>query len=75
MDKHIQLSGKTSKEHFAWAFCSGFRLLYAGIASIVHAFIPSFFPFVSEKIVIELAESAIKFREKRNENQSKYNSP
>ena len=40
--------------HFIWAVLAGFRLLYAGIASIVHGFVPAFFPGAAAKTVIDL---------------------
>jgi hypothetical protein len=41
-----------------FAFKAGFLLIYAGIASIIHALIPSLFPFVSQKIVQRLVKES-----------------
>lgn len=57
-DKHLREANKTYGEHFAFAFKAGFILLWAGATSIVHAFIPSLFPFTSRNIVARLAEEA-----------------
>ena len=54
LKKHLSESGKTYWEHFSFAFLAGWLLIYAGITSIVHALVPSFFPFTSLKIVKEL---------------------
>ena len=52
--KHLTEAGKSYSEHFKFAFFAGFILIYAGITSIIHAIIPSFFPFTSQKIVKNL---------------------
>jgi len=56
--KHLEESGKSYGEHFTFAMRAGFLLLWAGVASIVHAIIPGLFPFVSQRIVIRLAEAS-----------------
>jgi hypothetical protein len=55
---HLKESGKSYGEHFMFAMRAGFLLLWAGVASIVHAFIPGLFPFVSQRIVMRLAEAS-----------------
>lgn len=55
-EKHLREANKTDGEQFAFAFKAGFILLWAGATSIVHAFIPSLFPFIRKKIVARLAE-------------------
>jgi hypothetical protein len=53
-DKHLKEANKSYAKHFSFAFKAGFLLIYAGVTSIIHAFIPSMFPFVSQKIVHKL---------------------
>ena len=56
--KHLDVSRKSYREHFSFAFIAGWLLIYAGITSIIHAFIPSLFPFTSLKIVKKLVEKS-----------------
>jgi hypothetical protein len=56
--KHLAESNKTYIEHFKFAFYAGLMLLWAGVTSIIHAFIPSLFPFVSRKIIVDLLEQS-----------------
>ncbi|MDC6486967.1 MAG: DUF6356 family protein [Methylophilaceae bacterium] len=60
--KHLTEANKTYWNHFIFAFKAGFLLLYAGITSIIHAFIPSLFPFVSQKIVQKLTADSQQHR-------------
>jgi hypothetical protein len=57
--KHLNEAGKNYIEHFKFAFMAGFILMYAGITSIIHALIPSLFPFTSQKIVKKLLEQSM----------------
>ena len=52
--KHLNELGKNYTEHFIFAFIAGCLMIYAGITSIIHALIPSLFPFTSQKIVQKL---------------------
>lgn len=52
--KHLTKSKVTYLQHIAWAFVAGFRLIYAGIASIIHGLIPSLFDGVPAKTVIDI---------------------
>lgn len=61
--KHLTESNKTYCEHFAFALKAGVLLLWAAIASIIHAFIPSLFAFTSQKIVMKLAKQSQRQRE------------
>jgi len=56
--KHLTEAGKPYWKHFMFAFKAGFLLIYAGITSIIHALIPSLFPFVSQKIVQKLIKES-----------------
>jgi len=56
--KHLTEARKPYWRHFMFAFKAGFLLIYAGIASIIHALIPSIFPFVSQKIVQRLVKES-----------------
>jgi hypothetical protein len=62
--KHLTESNKTYAEHFAFAFKAGFLLLWAGLASIIHAFLPNVFAFTSRDIVLGLAEESRKHQQK-----------
>jgi UPF0716 family protein affecting phage T7 exclusion len=57
--KHLNEAGKNYIEHFKFAFIAGFILMYAGITSIIHALIPSLFPFTSQKIVKKLLDQSM----------------
>ena len=57
--KHLNEAGKSYLEHFKFAFIAGFILIYAGITSIIHALIPSLFPFTSQKIVKKLLDRSL----------------
>ena len=58
-EKHLNEAGKSYFEHFKFAFIAGFILIYAGITSIIHALIPSLFPFTSQKIVKKLLDRSL----------------
>jgi hypothetical protein len=40
--------------HAAWAWTAGFKLIWAGIASLLHGIVPAWFPGTSAKTVIDL---------------------
>jgi hypothetical protein len=52
--EHLTKSKETYLPHFVWAFVSGFKLIWAGIASIIHGFVPGLFPGTAAKTVIDL---------------------
>jgi len=54
MNKHLKESQTTYWPHFKWAVVAGFRLIYAGISSLIHAIHPSLFPGTAAKTVIDL---------------------
>ena len=54
MNQHLKDSQTTYGVHSKWAFSAGFRLIWAGIASLVHAIHPNFFPGTAAKTVIDL---------------------
>ncbi len=56
--KHLAESNKTYIQHFKFAFYAGWMLLWAGLTSIIHACIPSLFPFVSRNIIVKLLEQS-----------------
>ena len=58
-EKHLNEAGKSYFEHFKFAFIAGFILMYAGITSMIHALIPSLFPFTSQKIVKKLLDQSM----------------
>lgn len=51
---HLEKSQETYGNHFIWAKIAGLRLIWAGIASIIHGIIPALFPGTAAKTVIDL---------------------
>jgi len=54
MFKHLQEARKTYWIHFWFAIKASFWLLLALFTSLVHAFVPGWFPFVARNIIIKL---------------------
>jgi hypothetical protein len=54
MNKHLNQSQTTYWAHFAWAIVAGLRLIWAGIASLIHAIHPSLFPGTAAHTVIDM---------------------
>ncbi len=52
--EHLEKSKETYFSHFFWAQLAGLRLIWAGIASMIHGLIPGFFPGTAAKTVIFL---------------------
>ena len=52
--KHLQESQCSYLEHFKFAIHAGFKLIFAGVASLIHAFIPQLFPGTAAFTVIDL---------------------
>ena len=53
-DEHLKTSKVTYIEHLSWAIVAGVRLIYAGVTSIIHGFIPSLFDGSAPKQVIDI---------------------
>jgi hypothetical protein len=53
-DEHLKTSKVTYLEHLKWALLAGVRLIYAGVTSIIHGFIPSLFNGSAPKQVIDI---------------------
>jgi hypothetical protein len=51
---HLEKSRTTYTAHLKWAVYSGFVLIGAGIASILHGIFPSWFEGTTAKTVIEM---------------------
>jgi len=51
---HIYNSRKGWARHTVFAVWAGIVLIFAGILSIIHAFIPNLFPYMSENIIKKL---------------------
>ena len=51
---HLEASKETYLAHMKWAILAGFRLIFAGVASILHGIYPGWFPFRSARTVIDL---------------------
>ena len=58
--KHLIESQCSYGEHFKFAIYAGFLLLIAGIASLIHACIPSLFRGTAAYIVIKLYKMRLK---------------
>lgn len=54
MNQHLKDSNITYDAHARWAITAGIKLIWAGIASLLHAIHPSLFPGTAAKTVIEL---------------------
>ena len=70
MSKHLKEVGLTYGEHFKFAFKAGVDLIWAGTASIIHAFLPEVFAYYPPKIVKkynEYADHFLAFEKKKSE--------
>lgn len=56
-DKHLDNSKVTYIEHLRWAVVAGLRLIYSGVASIIHGIFPTLFDGVAPKTVIDIYHS------------------
>lgn len=54
---HLLKSKVTYFQHLRWAFVAGFRLIGAGVASIIHGFIPSLMDGKAPKTIIDIYHS------------------
>ena len=52
--KHLDISKVTYLEHLIWAVVAGFRLIYAGISSIIHGVVPTLFDGTAPKQIIDI---------------------
>lgn len=52
--EHLNKSKESYASHAHWAVIAGLRLIFAGIASLIHALIPGFFQGTAAKTVIDL---------------------
>ena len=52
--RHLTKSKETWGRHCVFAFFAGVKLLYAGIASIIHGLVPAFFERTAAVTVIKL---------------------
>lgn len=53
-DEHLTKSKVSYFQHIKWAILAGFRLIYAGVASIIHGIVPTLFDGTAPKIVIDI---------------------
>lgn len=58
--KHLEKSKVNYVQHFCWAMIAGLRLIYAGLASIIHGFFPSLFDGTPAKVVIDIYHDHLK---------------
>lgn len=52
--QHLKKSKEDYSSHAKWAVLAGFKLIIAGLASLVHALIPGYFQGTAAKTVIDL---------------------
>lgn len=52
--EHLSKSQELYTDHAIWALLAGLRLIWAGIASLLHAIVPAWFPGTAAKTVIDL---------------------
>lgn len=57
---HLYTNKISFKDHFVLAIISGFKLIYAGVTSIIHAFIPCVFDGSAAKVVAHLYFKRVK---------------
>lgn len=53
---HLAEARKTYVSHFLYAWTRGWLLIWTGICSIIHGFLPGVFPFTAPKTVLRIAE-------------------
>ena len=56
-DTHLTKSNVTYLGHLKWALIAGLRLIWAGITSILHGFVPRVFDGVAPKTIIDIYHS------------------
>lgn len=54
---HLNKSKVSYIGHVVWAVIAGLRLIWAGIASIIHGLIPSLFDGTAPKTIIDIYHS------------------
>lgn len=54
---HLNKSKVSYIGHIVWAVIAGLRLIWAGIASIIHGLIPSLFDGAAPKTIIDIYHS------------------
>jgi len=52
--EHLEKSQEGYLSHLIWAEVSGLRLIWAGIASLIHGLVPGLFPGTAAMTVIDL---------------------
>lgn len=57
INQHLKKSKVTYFQHLRWALLAGIKLIYAGIASIIHGAFPFLFDGVAPKTVIDIYHS------------------
>lgn len=60
MHQHLRDSNTTYWQHAGWALVAGLRLIWAGVASLLHAIHPSLFPGTAARTVIDLYHERLK---------------
>lgn len=59
-DEHLTKSKVTYLQHLRWAISAGFRLIFSGIASIVHGFVPKLYDGLPAKTIIDIYHTHLK---------------
>jgi len=52
--EHLEKSQEDYFSHLVWAETSGLRLIWSGIASLIHGLVPGLFPGTAAMTVIDL---------------------
>ena len=52
--EHLEKSKEDYFSHLKWAEISGLRLIWAGVASLIHGLVPGLFPGTAAITVIDL---------------------
>lgn len=58
MLRHLKETDQKYINHFKFAFMAGIKMIYGGITSIIHAFLPDVFPTIAERITKGLEEES-----------------
>ncbi|KTC68745.1 hypothetical protein Lbir_2278 [Legionella birminghamensis] len=64
MSKHLKEIDESYTEHFLFAQCLGFKLIFAGFACLIHAIIPDLFVNTGSKTIDTLSQRIKKRKEK-----------
>ena len=64
--KHLEESQVGYFEHLAWAVSAGVKLIWAGVASLIHSIVPALFPGTAAYTVIDLYHKRLENHPNKN---------